>query len=176
MAAPRLTHLDAQGRLRQVDVGSKPITERTAEARGFVRVGAAALAQVKARRTKKGDPLEAARLAGILAAKRTAELIPLCHGVPLTQVEVWAELADEGIALRALARARWMTGVEMEALTAVAVAALTIYDMLKSADRAMVIEDVRLSFKSGGQHGDYDLRNAARPPATKRHAARAKRA
>lgn len=158
-AKPRLpakpSHFDARGRLRQVDVGGKPVTERVAEARGFVRVGAAALAALAAGKIKKGDPLEAARLAGILAAKRTSELIPLCHQVPLSQVEVEVAVEARGIALSAVARARWQTGVEMEALVAVTVAALTVYDMLKSLDRAMVIEDVKLVRKSGGMSGAW---------------------
>jgi cyclic pyranopterin phosphate synthase len=156
-AEPKLTHLDATGRARQVDVGSKPVTLRVAEARGFVRLGSAAFKAVKQGRVKKGDPLQVARLAGIQAAKRTAELIPLCHSVPLTQVDVTAELVDGGVRLGATARARYRTGVEMEALTAVSVAALTVYDMLKSVDRTMVIEDLRLVKKSGGKSGEFRL-------------------
>jgi cyclic pyranopterin phosphate synthase len=153
----RLTHYDASGRVRQVDVGPKPESERRAEARGFVRLSAEAMEAVSQGRVAKGDPLEVARIAGIMAAKRTAEIIPLCHAVPLTQVEVTAELDEGGIRLGAVARAHGKTGVEMEALTAVAAAALTVHDMLKSVDRSMVIEDVRLVAKSGGKSGDYKL-------------------
>jgi cyclic pyranopterin phosphate synthase len=150
-----LTHLDAAGRVRQVDVGAKPETLREAEARGFLRVSPAALGLLAAGRLKKGSPLEVARIAGIQAAKRTAELIPLCHPVPLNQVEVEARVTARGIEIKAVARARWHTGVEMEALTAAAVALLTAYDMLKAADRTMVIERVRLVRKTGGASGDY---------------------
>lgn len=152
--AARLTHVDADGRARQVDVGRKPVTERTAEAAGFVRASAAAIAAIRAGRVKKGDPLQVARIAGIQAAKRTWELVPLCHPIPLTHVDVEVTVADDGIAIRASARARFHTGVEMEALTAVAVAGLTVYDMLKAIDKTMVIEDVRLIKKTGGQSGD----------------------
>ena len=155
MARARLTHLDAAGKVRQVDVGGKPPSERVAMARGFVRVSRAALAAVRAGRLKKGDPLEVARIAGIQAAKRTASLVQLCHPVPLTHVDVRADLAADGVELSAVARARWHTGVEMEALTAVAVAVLVVYDMLKSADRRMVIEGVRLVRKTGGKSGDF---------------------
>jgi cyclic pyranopterin phosphate synthase len=155
--AQELTHVDARGRVRQVDVGGKAVTERVAEARGLVRVSPEALAALAAGRLEKGDPLEVARIAGIQAAKRTAELVPLCHPVPLSHVEVEARVVPEGVALVAVARARWHTGVEMEALAAVAGAALTVYDMLKAADRDMVIEAIRVVAKSGGRSGDWRL-------------------
>lgn len=150
-----LTHVDIQGRIRMVDVSTKPATERRAVASGFVRMQAETLRAIRERRTPKGDPLEAARLAGILAAKRTAELIPLCHPLPLTHVDVEVELREEGIALMASVATTAPTGVEMEALVAVSVAALTIYDMCKAVDREMVITDIRLEQKTGGTSGDY---------------------
>jgi len=154
---PELTHLDAEGRITMVDVGRKEITSRTAEARGFVRLASETLAAIRERRTPKGDPLETARLAGIMAAKRTAELIPLCHSLSLTHVEVRIDLTDEGVEIAATASTSAQTGVEMEALTAVSVAALTIYDMCKAIDRRMVIERVRMVAKSGGKSGQSYL-------------------
>jgi cyclic pyranopterin phosphate synthase len=149
-----LTHADAEGRVRMVDVSAKPVTARVAVARGFVHVSAAARRLVRAGAVKKGDPLQAARIAGIMAAKQTASLIPLCHPLPLTSVQVAVELARGGIALEATVRTTSQTGVEMEALTAVAVAGLTVYDMLKAVDKAMVIDQIRLVEKRGGQSGD----------------------
>ncbi len=150
-----LTHVDAEGRLRMVDVSAKPVTERRAVARGIVRMRSETLRAIRERRTPKGDPLEAARLAGILAAKRTAELIPLCHPLPLTHVDVEVELTEEGITLTASAATTAQTGVEMEALVAVSIAALTLYDMCKAIDREMTITDIRLERKTGGRSGDY---------------------
>jgi cyclic pyranopterin phosphate synthase len=150
-----LTHVDAEGRLRMVDVSAKPVTERRAVARGIVRMRPETLRAIRERRTPKGDPLEAARLAGILAAKRTAELIPLCHPLPLTHVDVEVELTEEGITLTASAATTAQTGVEMEALVAVSIAALTLYDMCKAIDREMTITDIRLERKTGGRSGDY---------------------
>lgn len=138
-----------------VDVSDKPVTTRTAEASGFVKMAAATVAAIREGRTPKGDPLEAARLAGIMAAKRTAELIPLCHPLPLNHADVHLDVRDDGIAIRATARTDSKTGVEMEALTAASVAALTIYDMCKAIDKAMVISDIRLESKTGGGSGDY---------------------
>jgi cyclic pyranopterin phosphate synthase len=138
-----------------VDVGEKPVTRRTAVASGFVRMSPATIAAVRERRTPKGDPLETCRLAGIMGAKATASLVPLCHPLPLSHVDVRAELVEGGVALEAEATVDGRTGVEMEALTAVAVAALTVYDMCKALDREMVIEDVRLERKTGGRSGDY---------------------
>ncbi len=149
-----LTHADAQGRVRMVDVSAKPATARVAVARGFVRVSAAARRRVRDGAVAKGDPLQAARVAGIMAAKRTASLIPLCHPLPLSAVQVGVELARGGIAIEATVKTTGPTGVEMEALTAVAVAGLTVYDMLKAVDRSMVIEWVTLVEKRGGQSGD----------------------
>jgi cyclic pyranopterin phosphate synthase len=138
-----------------VDVGDKPVTSRTAVASGFVRMSATTIATVRERRTPKGDPLEVARLAGIMAAKRTAELIPLCHPLPLSHADVQLEVRDDGIAITATARTDSKTGVEMEALTAASIAALTIYDMCKAIDKAMVITDIRLELKTGGRSGEY---------------------
>lgn len=138
-----------------VDVGDKPVTARIAVASGFVQMSAATIAAIRERRTPKGDPLEAARLAGIMAAKRTAELIPLCHPLPLNHADVQLEVRDNGIAITATARTDSKTGVEMEALTAASIAALTIYDMCKAIDKAMVITDIRLESKIGGRSGEY---------------------
>ena len=149
-----LTHADAQGRVRMVDVSAKPVTARVAVATGFVRVSAAARRLVRGGAITKGDQLQAARIAGIMAAKRTASLIPLCHPLPLTSVTVRVELAPRGIAIEATVRTTSQTGVEMEALTAVAVAGLTVYDMLKAVDKTMVIEQIVLAEKRGGQSGD----------------------
>lgn len=150
-----LTHSDEEGRVRMVDVGDKDVTTRVAVASGFVRMAPATLEAIRERRTPKGDPLEVARLAGIMAAKRTAELIPLCHILPLNHADVQLELRVDGIAIIATASIDGKTGVEMEALTAASVAALTIYDMCKAIDKAMVITDIRLEAKSGGRSGDY---------------------
>jgi len=142
----QLSHLDAEGRLRMVDVGAKAVTARTAEASGFVAMSPTTVAAIRQRRTPKGDPLEAARLAGIMAAKRTAELIPLCHPLGLDHVEVKAALAESlpGVTVWARVRTVGRTGVEMEALTAVSVALLTVYDMVKAVDDSLVIGDVQL--------------------------------
>ena len=151
----KLTHIDEQGRTRMVDTGDKPITARRALASARVVMSPATVAAVREHRTPKGDPLEAARLAGIIAAKRTAELIPLCHPLPLTHIDVRAELKDDGVYLAAEVSTRAQTGVEMEALTAVSVAALTIYDMCKAIEKGMEITDIRLELKTGGKSGDY---------------------
>ena len=138
-----------------VDVGAKPITEREAIARGSIRMSKAALKIVRSGKVKKGDPLQAARVAGIMAAKQTAMLIPLCHPLPLTSVNVDLTPTRRGYDIEARVRTTAQTGVEMEALTAVAVAALTMYDMVKAVDKAMVIGDVRLMLKTGGKSGTY---------------------
>jgi len=138
-----------------VDVGDKPTTERIAVASAFVRMSAATLEAIREHRTPKGDPLEVARLAGIMAAKRTSELIPLCHPLSLDHSDVQIELKPDGIAIVATARTEGKTGVEMEALTAVSVAALTVYDMCKAIDKGMVITDIRLESKTGGRSGDF---------------------
>jgi cyclic pyranopterin phosphate synthase len=151
----RLTHLDSSGRARMVDVSDKPSTERHALARATIKLSPATIAAVKAGDTPKGDVLGTARIAGIQAAKRTAELIPLCHPLPLTFIGVEAEIGEDHIALTAEARTAGQTGVEMEALTAASVAALTVYDMVKGIERGAVIESVALLEKSGGRSGEW---------------------
>ena len=153
----QLSHVDADGRVRMVDVGGKPATLREAVARGSITMSAAARRLIRSGRVAKGDPLQAARLAGIMAAKRTADLIPLCHPLPLSHVGVELRAVRAGYAIQARVRTTAPTGVEMEALTAVAVAALTIYDMLKAVDREMVIGEIALIEKHGGR-GDYKRR------------------
>ena len=155
----QLSHVDVQGRVRMVDTGSKEITVRRAVASARVLMSGATVSALREHRTPKGDPLEAARLAGIMAAKRTSELIPLCHPLPLTHIDVRANLEDSGVALEAEVSTNAQTGVEMEALTAVSVAALTVYDMCKALEKGMTITDVQLESKTGGKSGDYD-RNA----------------
>ncbi len=145
-----------------VDVGDKPVTAREALASGSIAMSAEARRLIRAGAVKKGDPLQAARLAGIMAAKRTSELIPLCHPIPLSHVDIELTATSRGYDITARARTTAQTGVEMEALTAVAVAALTIYDMVKAVDRGMTIGDVRLLEKSGGRSGHY---TATRPKA-----------
>lgn len=152
---PRLSHVDARGRVQMVDVGDKLETDREAMAGAEIRVSAAALRAVRTGAVKKGDPLQTARLAGIMAAKRTAELIPLCHSLPLSHADVEIVPRRWGYTLTARVRTYGRTGVEMEALTAVSVAALTIYDMLKAIDRTMTIERVRVLEKRGGRSGHY---------------------
>jgi cyclic pyranopterin monophosphate synthase len=151
----RLSHVDARGRVRMVDVSAKPETDREAVAEAVVRMSAAAVRAIRARTVKKGDPLQAARLAGIMAAKRTADLIPLCHPLALTHVHVDLEPRPRGYAIRARVGTRGRTGVEMEALVAASVAALTLYDMLKAVDRSIVIGPIRLLEKRGGRSGVY---------------------
>jgi len=154
--AGKLSHLDAQGRATMVDVGAKPESERSAVARGEVAMRRETLQMVRAGALKKGDLLTTAQLAGVMAAKRTAELIPLCHPLPLTHIEVQLELDDAlpGVQIRAAVRTTGKTGVEMEALTAVAVAALTVYDMAKAVEKTMRIQNIRLVEKRGGMSGD----------------------
>jgi cyclic pyranopterin monophosphate synthase len=154
----RLSHVDARGRVKMVDVGEKAATRREAIARGSILMSRDALALVRSGRVKKGDPLQAARVAGIMAAKQTSALIPLCHPLPLSNVDVELTPTARGYDIEARVSTTAQTGVEMEALTAVAVAALTVYDMVKAVDRAMVIGDVRLVFKSGGRSGVYRRR------------------
>jgi len=158
MADPKnsgMSHVDEQGRITMVDVGAKAATARTAEARGRVSMSPETVAAIRERRTPKGDPLETARLAGIMAAKQTANLIPLCHPLSLTHVDVQIALDSDGAELVATASTTGPTGVEMEALTAISLAALTLYDMCKAIDRAMKITDIRLERKSGGRSGDW---------------------
>ena len=154
----RLTHFDKEGKAAMVDVGAKPETERVAVARGRVTMKPETLALVKAGEMGKGDVLGVARLAGIMAAKRTSELIPLCHPLALSSVAVDLALDEAGSAVEIEARVKLTgrTGVEMEALTAVSVAALTVYDMCKAVDRAMTISDIRLVHKRGGKSGTYE--------------------
>ena len=150
-----LSHLDPEGRVAMVDTSGKAQTARRAVASARVLMSAETVAALRAGRTPKGDPLEAARIAGIMAAKRTAELIPLCHPLPLTHADVRAELRDDGVYLEAEASTNAQTGVEMEALTAAAVAALTVYDMCKAVEKGMTITDVRLEEKTGGKSGTW---------------------
>ncbi len=153
----RLSHLDEHGHARMVDVSAKDVTVREATARGHVRMEPSTLAMIVDGRVPKGDVFATARLAGIMAAKRTHELIPLCHPLPISGVEVSLEPDEEAstVAIEATVRVTSRTGVEMEALTAVSVAALTVYDMCKAVERGMRIEDVRLVAKSGGASGEY---------------------
>jgi cyclic pyranopterin phosphate synthase len=150
-----LSHVDEHGRVRMVDTGDKPNTARRAVASARVLMSPQTVAAVAERRTPKGDPLETARVAGILAAKRTAELIPLCHPLPLSHIDIQASLEGDGVHLTAEVSTNAQTGVEMEALTAVSVAALTVYDMCKALEKSMTISDVRLESKTGGKSGDY---------------------
>jgi cyclic pyranopterin phosphate synthase len=156
----KLSHLDDKGQARMVDVSDKETTQRTARAEGFVAMASATLALVEEGGAKKGDVLAAARIAGIMAAKRTHELIPLCHPLAITKASVDFALEHDpaGIRVTAEVKVAGQTGVEMEALTAVAVACLTIYDMLKAADKAMTIGGVRLIEKTGGRSGSYRAR------------------
>jgi cyclic pyranopterin phosphate synthase len=152
---PTLSHVDKSGRVRMVDVGGKPETAREALARGRIIVSRTALRAIRAGRVKKGDPLQAARLAGILAAKRTSDMIPLCHPLPISHVDVDIHPEKDGYRIEARVRTTSRTGVEMEALTAVSVAALTMYDMLKAVDKTMVIGDICVVEKRGGRSGDW---------------------
>ena len=138
-----------------VDVSGKPVTSRTAVASGFVRMSSETVAAIRERRTPKGDALEVARIAGVMAAKRTSDLIPLCHPLPLNHTDIQLEVREDGIAIVATATTDSKTGVEMEALTAASVAALTLYDMCKALEKGMVITEIRLESKSGGASGDY---------------------
>jgi cyclic pyranopterin phosphate synthase len=151
----KLTHIDESGRARMVDVSDKPSTTREAVAEGFVRMSAATLALAVSGEGKKGDVRAVAEVAGVMAAKKTSDLIPMCHPLSLSKVEVAVEAADGGLAVTARVKTTGPTGVEMEALTAVTVACLTLYDMLKAAEKGMVIEAVRLVSKTGGKSGDW---------------------
>jgi cyclic pyranopterin monophosphate synthase len=150
-----LTHVDEQGAARMVDVGGKDVTERTATAAGRVRVSPDVIALLRSGGVKKGDALGIARIAGIMGAKRTPDLVPLCHPLPLTSVKVDLAVADDAVEISAIVTTVARTGVEMEALTAVTVAALTVIDMVKAVDKAAVISDVRVLAKSGGRSGDW---------------------
>ena len=150
-----LTHIDEHGRATMVDTSDKEVTPRRAVASARVLMSPNTISAIRNHTTPKGDPLETARLAGVMAAKRTAELIPLCHPLPLTHVDVRADVKDDGVYLEAEVSTVAQTGVEMEALTAVSVAALTVYDMCKALDKSMTITDVRLELKTGGKSGDF---------------------
>jgi cyclic pyranopterin monophosphate synthase len=151
----KLSHYNKSGRVRMVDVTAKPATSRTATAHAFVRMQRETVANLKRLKSPKGDPLEIARIAGITAAKRTSELIPLCHPLALTHVDVRAKLCQNGIEITSEARVTGPTGVEMEALVGAAVAALTIYDMCKALERGMEITELHLVKKSGGRSGAF---------------------
>lgn len=150
-----LSHVGADGAARMVDVGGKPVTARTATAEGFVRISPELERAIRENSTKKGSVLDVARLAAILAAKRTGELIPLCHTLPLEAIDVVAVLEPGRVRVTATVRTQARTGVEMEALTGVSIACLTVIDMGKAIDKAMVIEGIRVTEKRGGRHGDY---------------------
>ena len=156
MSNPKLSHLDEHGRARMVDVGAKPDTERIAIAKGEIHMKKATFDLIRAGQIKKGDVLTIAQVAGISASKRTSDLIPLCHPLPLTKVDVELSLDDSlpGVTITATAKTIGKTGVEMEALTAVSVAALTVYDMAKAAEKTMHIQNIRLVEKHGGRSGD----------------------
>jgi cyclic pyranopterin monophosphate synthase len=154
--AKKLSHYDGSGRARMVDVSGKSLTKREAEASGFVAIEPEVLAALPA--NPKGDPLEVARIAGIMAAKRTSDLIPMCHPLPLSLVDVTMRVCENGVAITSKVATTAVTGVEMEALTAVSVSALTLYDMLKAADKGIEIREIVLERKSGGKSGDYRRR------------------
>lgn len=155
MSSRKLTHVDKDGRARMVDVTGKDETARVARAEAFVEMSAGTVKLLRNRAMPKGDPLETARIAGIQAGKKTSELIPLCHPLPLTHLDVSIEINDSGARIEAVARTKAETGVEMEALTAVSVAALTLYDMCKAVEKGISIGPVRLLEKSGGKSGHW---------------------
>ena len=157
----RLSHFDDAGSASMVDVGAKPATQRSAKARAFVRMAPAVLAELP--RNPKGNPLEIARIAGIQAAKKTADLIPLCHPLTLTHADVAVEVQQDGVAITSTATTLARTGVEMEAMSAAAVAALTVYDMCKALDKGIEIRDIQLLEKSGGKSGTYRRGRASGP-------------
>jgi cyclic pyranopterin monophosphate synthase len=150
-----LTHLDADGAARMVDVSGKPVTAREAVAQGRIRMSAEAVAAIRDGAAKKGDVLAVARVAGIMAAKKTSELIPLCHPLPLSRVAIDLAVGADGVVATATAATEGQTGVEIEAMTAVSVALLTVYDMAKSIDKSMIIGEIRLLSKRGGKSGDW---------------------
>jgi cyclic pyranopterin monophosphate synthase len=163
---PKLSHYTKHGEVSMVDVSSKPVTSRTASASAFVRMSPRVLRAVRRLKNPKGNPLEIARIAGIAAAKRTAEWIPLCHPLPLTHIDVTPRLCKDGVELQSRATATAQTGVEMEALVAVTCAALTVYDMCKALDKGIEIAHIHLLEKTGGKSGDY-----LRPRGRKKQAA-----
>ena len=150
-----LTHIDEHGRATMVDTSNKEVSARRAVASARVLMSRETVKAIREHQTPKGDPLETARLAGVMAAKRTSELIPLCHPLPITHADVRVEVRDNGVYLEAEVSTQAQTGVEMEALTAASVAALTVYDMCKALDKSMTIADVRLELKTGGKSGDF---------------------
>jgi cyclic pyranopterin phosphate synthase len=158
----KLSHYGKEGEVRMVDVSAKAVTTRTAAAQGFVKMKSQVVREVKQLRNPKGNPLEIARIAGIAAAKRTAEWIPLCHPLPLTHIDVTARLCQNGVELRSTVTTAAQTGVEMEALVAVTAAALTVYDMCKALDKGMEITDIVLVGKTGGKSGDFHRKAAAK--------------
>jgi cyclic pyranopterin phosphate synthase len=159
----KLSHYDKKGEVQMVDVSAKQVTARTAVAQGFVKMTPRVVRAVRRLKNPKGSPLEVARIAGIAAAKRTAEWIPLCHPLPLTHIDVTARLCQNGVELRSTVVATAQTGVEMEALVAVTAAALTVYDMCKALDKGMEITDICLLTKTGGKSGDFHREVKARP-------------
>src|SRR3981081_1490801 len=163
----KLTHFRKRGEVAMVDVTAKAVTERTAVARGFVRMSGSVLRALRLQKVPKGNPLEIARIAGIAAVKRTAEWIPLCHPLPLTHIDVTARLCKNGVELSSTVVATAQTGVEMEALVAVTAAALTVYDMCKALDKGMEITDVYLVEKTGGKSGDFRRKGSAERPAAR---------
>ena len=173
MRGATLSHVDARGRVKMVDVGDKPVTNREAIARGEITMNRAALSAIRKGSVAKGDPLQTARVAGIMAAKHTSTIIPLCHPLPLTHVSMELASIPRGYRIEARVRTSAQTGVEMEALVAVSAAALTIYDMLKAIDKAMVIGEICLVEKRGGRTGLYrrsDLSRRTREPAKRSQA------
>jgi cyclic pyranopterin monophosphate synthase len=156
----KLSHYGAKGDVRMVDVSAKAVTTRTAAAEGFVKMKPGVVQAVRRLKNPKGSPLEIARIAGIAAAKRTAEWIPLCHPLPLTHIDVTARLCKNGVEVRSTVTTAAQTGVEMEALVAVAAAALTVYDMCKALDKGMEITDIVLAEKTGGKSGDFHRKKA----------------
>jgi cyclic pyranopterin phosphate synthase len=154
----KLSHYGKKGEVRMVDVSAKAVTTRTAAAQGFVRMEPRVVSAVRRLKNPKGNPLEVARIAGIAAAKKTAEWIPLCHPLPLTHIDVTARLCQNGVEVRSTVTTTAQTGVEMEALVAVTAAALTVYDMCKALDKGMEITDIVLTEKTGGKSGDYQRR------------------
>ncbi|MEE8201488.1 MAG: cyclic pyranopterin monophosphate synthase MoaC [Candidatus Acidoferrales bacterium] len=156
----KFSHYDRSGRARMVDVTAKGPTLRQARAHAFVKMKPGVVRQIRSLQLPKGDPLEVARIAGIAAAKRTAELIPLCHPLPLTHIDVEVELCKNGVRLTSSVRSTGPTGVEMEALTAVAVGGLTVYDMCKALDRSLELRDIYLVEKTGGKSGPYRRRSS----------------
>jgi cyclic pyranopterin phosphate synthase len=160
---PKLSHYDKKGEVQMVDVSTKQVTTRTAVAQAFVKMKPRVVTAVRRLKNPKGSPLEVARIAGIAAAKRTAEWIPLCHPLPLTHIDVTARLCQNGVELRSTVVATAQTGVEMEALVAVSAAALTVYDMCKALDKGMEITDICLVTKTGGKSGDFHRAAKSRP-------------